>query len=498
MRSSPLHAWVRPIAVAYVPGALTPALEQAAGTLLEWLRFAGCPISDEPNAETDLILTTSRLGLVTPRDEALLFHAKRKYRLNRRPLTLTMVDVPEADYQRWLEHFAELARQPEDALAPEQYAGLGPQAVEVIAHQARRGGPELAFSRLVQAQCLSVRVMALRTLDGRPYRAMHFDLAGARPVSDATDMEAFAADVGPRVLAAACAQEVKGHGFLDEPVPAEQWAALRGPDAMIRAGTIFTEFGFFTTPFYVEKILGYRGISDALSAQYSEGCYAVYEPDLGGLITTATGSARLVDKRAISRADQAVIVGIRPDRAGAWVRPVAGLDPVLPSVEAVEMLSITQAVSTHKRANSAGAVVDVPNIRALLHGHLGVEAFDPACVEAVQLEPLYYTQLVSCGTGALAEGTAAAFARSAALRRLDDPRRLVFLEQPGHGVMIAEKWSDATDGRAPFETIHEYLKAGHLQMTLDIPQGPIAWEGITGADGRTYQRKATVELERVP
>ncbi len=498
MRPSPLHAWVSPFAVAYVPGALTPALEQAAGALLEWLRFAGCPLHDEPNNHTELIVTTARLGVPIPRDEALLFHAKRKYRLNHRPVVLTLVDVPEADYQRWLERFTELARQPEDALAPEQYAGLGPQAVEVIAHQARRGGPELAFSRLVQAQALSVRVMALRTLDGRPYRAMHFDLAGARPVTDATDMESFAADVGPRVLAAVCSQEVKAHAFLDDPVPAEQWAGLRGPDAMIRAGNIFTEFGFFTTPFFVEKILGFRGISEAISAQYSEGCYAVYEPELGGMITTATGSSRLVDKRSISRADQAVIVGIRPGRDGAWVRPVAGLDPVMPSVEAVEMLSISQAVATHKRANAAGELVDVPNLRALLHGHLGVAAFDPVYVEAVQLDPLYYTQLVSCGTSALAHGSATAFARSEALRRLDDPRRLVFLEQPGHGVMVAEKWSDPDDDRDAFEIIHEYLRAGHLQMTLDIPQGPILWESFTDGDGRTYQRKASLELERVP
>jgi hypothetical protein len=497
MRPSPLHAWVRPIAIAYIPGALTPAIEQAVGVLLDWLKFAGCTITDVPTSDSDLILTTSRLGVLTPRDEALFFHAKRQYRLNRRPTTLTIVDVPEPDYQGWLARFAELARQPEDSLGAEQYPGLGPQAVEVIAHQARRGGPELAFGRLVQAQTLSVRVMALRTQDGRPYRAMHYDLAGARPVTDATDLEAFAADAGPRVLAAVCAQEVKSHVFLDEPVGLAQWAALSGPDAMIRAGTIFTEFGFFTTPFYVDKLLGYRGLSEAISAQYSEGCYAVYEPDLGGMITTATGSSRLVDKRAISRSDQAVIVGIRPGRDGALVRPVEGLEPVHPSVEAVEMLSIAQAVPTHRRSNSRGEQVDVPNLRTLLHGHLGVGAYDPAYVEVVQLDPLYYTQLVSCGTGALAAGTAAAFARSDALRRLDDPRRLVFLEQPGHGVMVAEKWPKPADDRPAFETIYKYLQAGHIQMTLDIPQGPITWESVIGPDGRTLERKTAVELEHV-
>jgi hypothetical protein len=438
------------------------------------------------------------LGQITPRDESLFFHAKRKYHLSRRPTLLTVVDVPEDEYRRWIDHFTELARLPEEALAGERYAGLGPQAVDVIAHQARRGGPELAFSRLLQAQSLSVRVMALRTLAGQPYRAMHFDLAGARPVSDATDLEAFAADAGPRVLAAICAHEVKNHRFLDDPIPLDLWQSLDGPDAMIRAGTLFTDFGFFTTPFYIEKLLGYRGVSDAISAQFSEGCYAVYEADLQGMITTATGSSRLVDKRSISRGDQAVIVGLQPGRDGAIVRPVAGLEPVMPSVEAVEMLSLAQAVATHPRRTRQGETVQVPNLRALLHGHLGVAAYDPDFVEMVELDPLFYTQLVSCGTGALAQGSAAAFGRSQALRRLEDPRRLVFLEQPGHGVMVAEKWPPEADTNGAFETIHQYLLDGRLQMTLDIPQGPIAWETTLGTGGRRLQRKVSTELTPVP
>jgi hypothetical protein len=299
------------------------------------------------------------------------------------------------------------------------------------------------------------------------------------------------------VLAAVCAQEVKGHQFLEEPVPAALWAALEGPDAMIRAGTAFTEFGFFTTPFYVDKLLGYRGLSDAISAQFSEGCYAVYEPDLGGLITTATGSSRLVDKRSISRADQAVITGIRPTRDGVYVRPVEGLEPVLPSVEAVEMLSIVQAVGTHARTTQAGEPVTVPNIRTLLHGHLGVAAYDPRYVEVIDLDPLYYTQLVSCGTGALAQGTATAFRRSQALASLHDPRRVVFLEQPGHGVMVAEKWAPEGHSSAAFDTIYAYLRAGHLEMTLDIPQGPIAWETVLEPDGRRMVRKVPVELAQL-
>jgi hypothetical protein len=490
MKPTALHPWVRPISIAYLPAAPTPAVSQATDALLAWLRAAGSVVTSTPDAATDLIITTARLGTLVSRDEALLFHAKRKFRLPRRPKILTVVDVPEAEYHAWLASFSELAGQPADAPLTQQYAGLGPQAVEVIAHQARRGGPVLAFSRLVQAQVLSIRVLALRTLDGRPYRAMHFDLAGARPVTDATDLDDFAADAGARILAAMCTDEVNHHTFLDDPVPADKWSRLRSPDLMIRAGSTFTEFGFFTTPIQVEKMLGYRGIGDAISAQYSEGCYAAFDPDLPGLVTTATGSSRLVDKRSITRMDQAVVTGVRPSRDGAIVRPVAGMETVVPSVEAVEMMGICEAVSRHRRRNADGEAVEVPNISALLHGHLGIEAFDPDRVEAVSLEPLFYTQLVSCGTGALAAGTAAAFARSAALRDLEDPRRIVVLEQPGHGVMIAEKWPGPDGPHEPFATIHEYLRAGHLRMTLDIPQGPVAWEERVSLDGRRLRFKA--------
>ena len=84
MKPSPLHAWVRPISIAYLPGALTPAVEQTISGLLEWLQFAGCTVTDTPTSETDLILTTSRLGTLTPREDALFFHAAYARPFNRR------------------------------------------------------------------------------------------------------------------------------------------------------------------------------------------------------------------------------------------------------------------------------------------------------------------------------------------------------------------------------------------------------------------------------
>ena len=495
MAAPSLHPWVHPFSLAFVPGPSSPAIEQVRRVLFGWLERAGCTITTEPNNSTELIVTTNVFGRTVHRDDSLFFHAKRRYRLSQRPTILTIVDIPEAEYQSWVTHFEELVKLPEEAALTEQYAGLGPQAVEVIAAQARRGGPELAIGRLIQGQVLSIRVMALRTENGRPYRAMHFDLAGARPVSDATDLDAFAEDVGSRWLAAVCATEVNHHSFSEQALPGDIWTGLSGPDAMVRAGQLFTRYGFFTTPTEVEKILGYRGIGDAISAQYSEGCYGVFEPDIPGLLTTATGSSRLVDKRSITRTDQAIVVGLAPGGDGAIVRPVAGMEPVVPSVEAVEMMSICEAVPTHTRVNSRGEPVTVPNVRAILHGHLGVDAYNPTRVESVNLDPLYYTQLVSCGTGPLARGTAAAFARSQALSNRDDPRSLVFLEQPGHGVIVVEKWTEAGALRPAFDLIREALTEGHLQMSFDIPQGPFGWETTTSLDGQPMRRKVAEPVQ---
>ncbi|MBI4770049.1 MAG: hypothetical protein HY784_06455 [Chloroflexi bacterium] len=340
---------------------------------------------------------------------------------------------------------------------------------------------------MLQGQAKSIRVMAvIGDEGGRPLRAIHYDLAGAHPTTDASDLPAFAEETGRRILTAVCAHEVNDHETLPAPLSMALWDSLTTPEAMIQAVKDFTRFGFFTTPIAIEKILGYRGgIGEAIAAQYSEGCYAVYEPRISGLITTATGSSRLVDKRRISRDDQAIVMGVKPDRGGARVMQVEGRGTVLPSVEAVEMMGICEAVA-YSRPDQVGEMTHATSARAILHGHLGVAAYDPNLVEVVSLEPLYYEYLVSCGNGALAHGTAGAFSRSAALREASDPRGLVFLEQPGHGVVIVEKW---TDRPQPFSVIREALESGQLRMTMQVPQGPIHWQQTVAVGGKFMVQK---------
>src|SRR5258708_39471059 len=110
MPTHQVHTWTHPISIAYMPGDETPTLDLASRALLDWLRDAGCTITDLPDNKTDLILTTRRFGNVVGRDEALFFNAKRQYRLSNRPQVLTVADVPESEDQALVAHFNQIAQ----------------------------------------------------------------------------------------------------------------------------------------------------------------------------------------------------------------------------------------------------------------------------------------------------------------------------------------------------------------------------------------------------
>ncbi|MFQ5408185.1 MAG: hypothetical protein ACE5FI_07170 [Anaerolineales bacterium] len=470
--AAPTHPWVRTLTVSYVPGKLDARLEWLVAPLLDWLRQNAHTVqADGPTDGTDLIITTAIAGNPVERRDALFFQAKRLFKLSRRPHVLTLVSVPQVEYEMRLRQFRALASS-ESKGAALSFPGMGPEAIAVLRSQARRG-PIVAFGRYLQTQVKSIRVVALVGGDGpAPERAIHFDLAGAHAETPAGPAAVFAKDVGRRIATQLSTHEVKEHEIVPDAVSAELWDNLKTPEAMVRAGPLFTEYGFFTDPVSVEKLLGFKGVSEVIAAQYSEGCYAAYDPDLGGLITTATGSARLVDKRAISPEDLAYVSGVRAGGDGALVGTIDGRPVVVPSVEAVELRGICDAVSKIVITNSQGEAVSVPAVRAILHGHVGVDAYNPKYVERITLDEPFYHYPVSCGTKALALGTAQAFARSQTLRDPNDPRKIVFLEQPCHGVLVAEKW---TPGAEAFETIHGSLQSKRLNVSQQVPQGPITW-----------------------
>jgi hypothetical protein len=227
-------------------------------------------------------------------------------------------------------------------------------------------------------------------------------------------------------------------------------------------------------------------VGAAIAEQYSEGCFATWEPRLGALIATITGSARPVSKDDITEDELALIVGVRPDGKGAMIRHVENKRNDPPSSEAVEMMALDGplpkiALTLDEEDNAT--VLQVPVARSKLHGHRGVAAYHPDHVEYALLDPAYYYYPVSCATEAQANGIRQAFSRAEALLNPSDPRQIVFTVLPGHGLVMVEKWQP---GKAPFQLIWEYMDAGYLQIEPRIPQGWFTYE--READGRYHLR----------
>ncbi len=478
--SRPLHPWLYPLKVAYVPGPAHPLLERVARGLLERFRQRGHHVLAEPAPDTEVLLTTARFEEPLSWRQALLFTARRRFRLQRAPTLFTLVHILPDAFHRAMGRLRRALARPAPEPADFPFAGLAPQACQVLYEQGKRAGPILALERVVQAQAKSIRSV-LVVGDEEVEEAYIFDLAGAHPRLSGANFTAFCDELALRMAAYACTHEVTEHQTIGEPIPREIWDELKTPAAMARAARELGRRNFFTDMVRISDLVEVPYIEDAVARQYSEGCFATWEPALNALITTITGSARPINKDAITEDDLAVIVGLRPDGRGALVREVAGKENSPPSSEAVELMLMDLDLPRIRLGPEWGDWEEVPAARSKLHGHRGVAAFDPSAVEFVPLDEAYYYFPVSCATQAQAEGIRRAFARSEALRRPEDTRQVIFTILPGHGAVIVEKWAA---GKAPFQLIWEYMDAGKLVIESRIPQGPFRF--VPGADGRMH------------
>jgi hypothetical protein len=270
-----------------------------------------------------------------------------------------------------------------------------------------------------------------------------------------------------RITTAASTHEVTQHRVVGEPIPMDIWRHLAAPQAMLNASRELGARDFFTEMVRVANLVNVPLLDAAISSQYSEGCFATWEPGIGALIATVTGSARPVEKDRLTEDELAVIVGVRPDGMGALVREVEGKRNDPPSSEAVEMMGMDAPlprISLDGRWK--GAVV--PVARSKLHGHRGVRSYDPHSIEHAPLDPPYYRLPVSCATEAQANAIRTAFSRAEALRNPADPRQIVFTVLPGHGAVIVEKWIPE---KAPFQIIWEAIDQGLIEIDNLVPQG---------------------------
>jgi len=481
-RAKPIHSWLRKTHVAFVPGFSTSLLEEVTSGLLRHFHLRGHLVQTKPDDNTDVILTTAPFGKPVGWRQALLLTARQRFNLNHSPMLFTLVHVPPDEFHSLLDHFRVALEKKTQDPADYAFPGLAPQAHRVLIEQGNRGGPILALERLVQAQAKSIRII-LVVGDDHPLVAYHFDLVGAHPRSEARDPESLYDDIVLRVVTSVSTRELTEHKVTGESISSALWQRLGTPAAMRVAGQQLGERGFFTEMVRIADLVHVPAVTDAVASQYSEGCFATWDPTLGGLIATVTGSARPVDKGNITEDDLAVIVGVRPDGRGALTRHVEGKRNDPPSSEAVEMIEMDVPLPTITLDPVWDICARVPVVRSKLHGHRGVGAHDPRQVEYVPLEPPYYHYPVSCATDAQARGIREAFARSEALRNPADSRQVVFTVLPTHGIVIVEKW---VPNKAPFQVMWEYMDAGHLQVENLIPQGPM--EYVPSPDGRMVLR----------
>ncbi len=467
----PLHPWLKRVHVSFVPGPMSPLLEGVVDGILRVLTRLGHRVQDVPDDSTDAIITTAPFGRPLRWREALLFVARRRFHLRRTPTLYTLVHARPDEFLSLLDRFRRvLKKEPPD---PRDYdfPGLAPNAYKVLFEQGRRGGPILALERLLQAQTKSIRVILIVGED-KPLAAYHFDLVGAFPKTKADDLDLFYEDIALRMVTTLSTQEVTEHRVVGDPIPRSVWDALDAPRAMQRAARELGKRNFFTNMVRIADLVQVPAISDAVASQYSEGCFATWEPQIDALIATVTGSARPVDKDNITEDDLAVIVGVREDGHGALVRHVEGKRNDPPSSEAVEMYDMDSLLPRIRLGPEWPYQREVPVVRSKLHGHRGIAAYDPTKVEYVPLDEAYYHYLVSCATDAQARGIKAAFARSEALQNPEDPRHVVFTVLPGHGVVMAEKW---VPGKVPFQVLWEYMDEGALVVDSHVPQGPMEY-----------------------
>jgi hypothetical protein len=476
-----VHTWLKPLNVYYHPGRTSTLLDHAVEHTLGTLAKLGNSVQEEPDERTDVILTTQQFGDVLGWRKSLLFTGRIKFKLPHTPRTITLTQILPDDFKRMLEHFKQaLARRPhrrEDF----EFEGLAPTAPDVLIEQGLRGGPILSLIRLIQAQLKCIRILLLVGED-RPEKVFHFDLVGAHPTTEAEIGEqAFYEDIVHRMATYESTYEITQHQVVAPQIPAEVWENLSTVAAMKRAGIEMGNRRFFTDMLRIVDLVPVPVLNDAIADQYSEGCFATWDPEISALMATVTGSARPVDKGNITSNDLAPIVGVAPDGMGALVRHVDGGENISPSSEAVELIQMDEALPKVNLGEGWAVTGEVPVVRSKLHGHRGVKSFDPNLVEYVPLDAPFYHYLVSCATEAQARGIKAAFGRTECLLNPDDPRQVAFTVLPGHGVVIVEKW---VAGKEPFQLIWEYMDQGCLVIDNLVPQGPMAYR--PDAEGKMH------------
>ncbi|MDQ2692271.1 MAG: hypothetical protein M3Y68_09585, partial [Chloroflexota bacterium] len=294
---TPIHSWLKQLNVAYVPGPSTALADRVASGLLDYFQREGHITEGIPTPETDVILTTARLGEPLGWRDALLFTARRRFQLKHAPTVFTVIHATPEQFSEWMAIAKSALRNEEGT--PSVFAGIPETASRTLHQQGQRGGPIMYLLRILQIQTKCIRVL-LVVGNEEPDSAYLFDLVGAHPRIKFENPQLFYKDIALRILTAASTEEITNHQVVEPPIKQDEWTNLSTIREMTQASQELGKRDFFTEMIQVSQVAEVPGFSEAISSQYSEGCFATWNIQVKGLITTITGSARPVQKENIT------------------------------------------------------------------------------------------------------------------------------------------------------------------------------------------------------
>lgn len=462
--------------VSFVPGSGSGLSDSFAQKLLESFAAQGALVQDEPNFQTDVVLTTQEFGRIVSWREAILFTGRRRFGLRASVRIFTILSAASSAVHALVDRFKTGCDRQSRSPGDFDFPGLAPNSGRVLFEQAVSRSPTLALSRLIQAQSKSIDTLLLvgeESLD----HLFHFNLVGSH-YRAAANQELYQ-HVSLRIAVSVRAERIADHEREATSVPDTCWYRSKVANAMCSAAAQFESRGFFSPMLKLSDLVAVPSFSDTISRQYSEGCFASWEPTLGGLMVTCAGNDAPFHKGKLNVDDLALVVGLRPNGCGVRYLQAAGASPRLPSSEAVELMRIDEELARVQLQQDNGRQFDVPIIRSKLHGHRGVRSYNPKHVEYCPIDMEYQLYPVSCATNTQAQVVKRAFAGAACLTQADDERSVAFTLVPGHGVMIVEKW---TPDKEPFQQIWEFMDRGYLVIDGDVPQGTVSF--LKNADQR--------------
>src|ERR1051325_8996977 len=154
---TPTHSWLKQLCISYIPGPSTPLAERLVSDLMNYFHQEGHSRQEIPSDETNVILTTVKLGEPIGWREAMMFTARRRFKLKHTPTVITIVHASPEQFNEWITKIEQLL-QSGGEMKPD-FAGIPETAYRTLEQQGKRGGAILYLERIIQIQSKSIRIL---------------------------------------------------------------------------------------------------------------------------------------------------------------------------------------------------------------------------------------------------------------------------------------------------------------------------------------------------